>query len=73
MPMSDQDKQDREKEALQSGAGSDVAYGQEPGKFGAGGQRRQRAYDQGRDDAPLRDLDRDESLPENAQPSRRKN
>lgn len=62
--MDDKDRTDRENESRQSGAGGDVAYGQKPESFGAGGQVTQSALEPGRDDAPDRDPARDESLPE---------
>ena len=59
--MSDREQNRRENDALQSGEG-DLGLGQDERLFGAGGQKEQRALDG--DDAPDRDITRDNSVPQ---------
>ena len=50
--------QKKTNDSLQGGEGND-AYGEDASDFGVGGQRDQRAFDPGHDDAGDRDPDRD--------------
>lgn len=68
--MDDNDKTDRANKARQSGADGDHALGQDARSFGVGGQTIERPPRSDKDDSPERDVERDESLPENAHPSR---
>ena len=67
--MTDRDRNQRENDSLQSSE-IDPALGQDARAYGAGGQKVQRTLDG--DDAPDRDVDRDASLPDNADPSARR-
>ena len=66
--MSNSDK-DRTNDMLQGGEGQD-APGEDASEFGAGGQRDQRAFDEGHDDAPDRETGRDPTTVGMDQPAR---
>ena len=59
-------------DALQSGADGDRAYGQDARRFGEGGQTIEEPFDPGHNDRPDRNPERDDSLPRDQHPSRRK-
>lgn len=59
----DRDKQSLENDALQSSE-EDLALGQDARAFGEGGQKVQRPFAQGHEDAPDREPGRDETVPE---------
>lgn len=63
------EQQKRRNDSLQSGEG-DLALGQDPRSLGAGGQVIERPLEPGPEDAPNRDVGRDESIPEGQHPSR---
>jgi hypothetical protein len=69
MNMDRRDDRRRDNDALQSGEG-DLAIGQDEREFGAGGQVTQGPL--GKNDAPNRDPDRDESVPGAKRPASRK-
>lgn len=68
--MSDRDelKQKRKNDSLQSGEG-DLAYGEDARDFGVGGQQDVRPLNE--NEAELRKPDRDPTVPEGQNPSRR--
>jgi hypothetical protein len=67
-PESNPDK-DRTNDMLQGGEGND-AFGEDARDFGVGGQREQRAFDEGDDDAPDRETGRDPTTQGLDQPAR---
>lgn len=68
----DNEKEPVRNATLHSGAGGDLAYGEDARRFGEGGQVIQRAFNPEHDDKPDRDPERDESLPPFQHPGRSK-